>query len=81
MSVMNKPEAYRNALSALSTLQDCTKQDFPVGKIVQSPRGKGLATFKVVGYPDPISLDHANAVIGENAKSGKEQVVSISSII
>lgn len=77
---MTKIEARHVAASALEALQEFTKQDFPLGKEVKARRGKGLATFKVAGYPEPISLDAANAVIGENLKTGKAQMVSLGSL-
>ena len=75
-----KTEAYRNALSALDSLQSFTKEQYPVGVIVKSTRGRGLATFKVVGYPTPESIGLANSVIGESG-NGKNQIVSIGSIV
>ena len=72
-------EAQKAALSALESLQDFTKNDYPKGLVVHSRRGRGLAKFTIVGYPDPVSVDSANSVIGESQK-GKNQVISLASI-
>lgn len=77
---MNKTEAHKNATNALDSLQGFTKEQFPVGTTVFSRRGRGIATFKVSGFPQPTSLENANSVIGAS-ENGKEQVLAIASLV
>ena len=77
---MTKIQATKEASAALEAVQEFTKSQFPVGALIELKRGKGLAVYKVVGYPNAISLDTANRVTAESAK-GKAQDIAISSII
>lgn len=77
---MNKIEAHKNASNALDNLQNFTKEQYPVGTAVFSRRGRGIAAFKVSGFPNPTSLETANSVIG-TSENGKEQVLTIASLV
>lgn len=77
---MDKTEAHKNAQSALDSLQGFTRENFPVGTSIFAPRGRGIASFKVSGFPAPTSLEKANSVIG-TSENGKEQVIALASLV
>jgi hypothetical protein len=77
---MTTQQIKKLALKKLGQLQTVTKNRFPVGVTVKSPRGRGIAHFRVVGYPTPVGLREANSVIGESQK-GKQQVLFAETIL
>lgn len=76
---MNKSETYKTALEVLENLQEFTKKDYPIGTKVTSKRGRGLAEFTVCGYPDALSVEAANSVLGRTPNN-KIQTLTLGSI-
>lgn len=75
----NKQTAIETANTALAAAQEFTKVEFPIGTQILSKRGRGDASFKVVGYPSPESIELVNSVLGES-KNGKIQILNLSCV-
>lgn len=75
----DKTQALQTVKDALNSAQEFTKVEFPLGTPILSKRGRGDASFKVVGYPEPTSLELVNSVLGES-KNGKIQILNLSCV-
>lgn len=80
MDKQAKLAAIKTARQALETVQDSTREEFPIGTILRSPRGRGIAEFKVTGYPEADSIQAALSVLGES-QNGKVQTISTEKLV
>ena len=75
-----KEQATQKALQSLQDLQQFTRDQYPIGTVVKSRRGRGLAEFTVTGYPQPTSMELANSVEGLS-KNEKTQILNTASFL
>lgn len=75
----NTTNALNAAKESLLALQKEACASFPVGTKIKSRRGRGEASFEVVGFPEPTSLELANSVLGRS-KNAKVQILNLTCV-